>query len=103
MLIVCKEQVDRIKYVAATVVHFPVLNHVFPLSGTVDMLKTTMVDKIPNDLEGMEASMERLLVLIGDIHRYVDDVVVRLISLFVHNSCPHSFHRPLTTFCIEFK
>lgn len=42
-----------------------------------------MVDKIPNDLEGMEASMERLLVLIGDIHRYVDDVVVRLILLFL--------------------
>lgn len=42
----------------------------------VDMLKTTSVDKLPNDLEGMEASMERLLALIDDVHKYVDDVVV---------------------------
>ncbi|XP_049403114.1 eukaryotic translation initiation factor 3 subunit F [Solanum stenotomum] len=40
-----------------------------------DMLKTTTVDKLPNDLEGMEASMERLLALIDDVHKYVDDVV----------------------------
>ncbi|KAI8540071.1 hypothetical protein RHMOL_Rhmol09G0233200 [Rhododendron molle] len=40
-----------------------------------DVLKTTMVDKLPNDLEGMETSMERLLALIDDIYKYVDDVV----------------------------
>ncbi|KAF8396901.1 hypothetical protein HHK36_018536 [Tetracentron sinense] len=40
-----------------------------------DILKTTMVDKLPNDLEGMEASMERLLALIDDVYKYVDDVV----------------------------
>ncbi|XP_031099190.1 eukaryotic translation initiation factor 3 subunit F [Ipomoea triloba] len=40
-----------------------------------DMLKTTVVDKLPNDLEGMEASMERLLALINDVHKHVDDVV----------------------------
>ncbi|CAH9087693.1 unnamed protein product [Cuscuta europaea] len=40
-----------------------------------DILKKTAVDKLPNDLEGMEASMERLLVLINDVHKYVDDVV----------------------------
>ncbi|KAK9127919.1 hypothetical protein Syun_016716 [Stephania yunnanensis] len=40
-----------------------------------DILKTTMVDKIPNDLEGMEATMERLLALIDDVYKYVDDVV----------------------------
>lgn len=40
-----------------------------------DVLKTTMVDKLPNDLEGMEASMQRLLALIEDVYKYVDDVV----------------------------
>ncbi|KAF7830979.1 eukaryotic translation initiation factor 3 subunit F [Senna tora] len=40
-----------------------------------DTLKATTVDKIPNDLEGMETSMERLLALIDDIYKYVDDVV----------------------------
>ena len=49
---------------------------VFPII-TVDILKTTMVDKLPNDLEGMEASMERLLALIDDVYKYVDGVVVR--------------------------
>lgn len=42
----------------------------------VDVLKPTNVDKLPNDLEGMEASMERLLALIDDVYKYVDDVVV---------------------------
>ncbi|XP_061376628.1 eukaryotic translation initiation factor 3 subunit F-like [Gastrolobium bilobum] len=40
-----------------------------------DTLKSTTVDKIPSDLEGMETSMEHLLALIDDIHKYVDDVV----------------------------
>ncbi|KAE7996651.1 hypothetical protein FH972_001356 [Carpinus fangiana] len=40
-----------------------------------DILKTTSVDKLPNDLEGMEASMERLLALIDDVYKYVDNVV----------------------------
>lgn len=43
----------------------------------VDILKTTVADKLPNDLEGMEASMERLLALLDDVHKYVDSVVVR--------------------------
>lgn len=43
---------------------------------TVDVLKPTNVDKLPNDLEGMEATMERLLALIDDVYKYVDDVVV---------------------------
>lgn len=43
----------------------------------VDILKTTAVDKIPSDLDGMEASMERLLALIDDVFKYVDNVVVR--------------------------
>lgn len=43
----------------------------------VDVLKPTNVDKLPNDLEGMDATMERLLALIDDVYKYVDDVVVR--------------------------
>lgn len=59
---------------------------------TVDILKTTMVDKLPNDLEGMEASMERLLALIDDVYKYVDGVVVR-------NLYPQPvFHSPLHNF-----
>ncbi|KAL0359197.1 UNVERIFIED_CONTAM: Eukaryotic translation initiation factor 3 subunit F [Sesamum angustifolium] len=40
-----------------------------------DVLKPTNVDKLPNDIEGMEASMGRLLALIDDVYKYVDDVV----------------------------
>ncbi|KAK7385747.1 hypothetical protein VNO78_31585 [Psophocarpus tetragonolobus] len=40
-----------------------------------DTLKATAVEKIPSDLEGMEASMGHLLALIDDIYKYVDDVV----------------------------
>ncbi|KAI4370557.1 hypothetical protein MLD38_018900 [Melastoma candidum] len=40
-----------------------------------DILKKQSVDKLPSDLEGMEASMERLLALIDDVYKYVDDVV----------------------------
>ncbi|MQL91494.1 hypothetical protein Taro_024105 [Colocasia esculenta] len=40
-----------------------------------DILKTTMVDKLPGDLEGMEATMVRLLSLIDDVYKYVDGVV----------------------------
>lgn len=47
------------------------------------MLKTTVVDKLPNDLEGMEASMERLLALINDVHKHVDDVVVRTLTVLL--------------------
>lgn len=42
---------------------------------TDDTLKATAVDKIPSDLEGMEASMGHILALIDDIYKYVDDVV----------------------------
>ena len=49
---------------------------------TVDILKTTSIDKLPNDLEGMEASMERLLALIDDIYKYVDNVVVSDVWVF---------------------
>lgn len=49
----------------------------------VDILKTTSIDKLPSDLEGMEVTMERLLALIDDVYKYVDDVVVsRLFYIF---------------------
>lgn len=44
--------------------------------NVVDVLKKTAVDKLPNDLEGMEDSMKKLLALIDDVYKYVDDVVV---------------------------
>ncbi|RLN00571.1 eukaryotic translation initiation factor 3 subunit F [Panicum miliaceum] len=40
-----------------------------------EILKSTMVEKLPNDLEGMESSMEKLYILIDEIYKYVDDVV----------------------------
>ncbi|KAJ9545799.1 hypothetical protein OSB04_025506 [Centaurea solstitialis] len=40
-----------------------------------DILKTTTVEKLPSDLEGMESTMGRLLALIDDVHKYVDDIV----------------------------
>ncbi|KAH0889791.1 hypothetical protein HID58_052220 [Brassica napus] len=40
-----------------------------------DVLKATAVDKLPNDMEGMEQTMERLLTLINDVYKYVDSVV----------------------------
>lgn len=49
----------------------------------VDILKTTSVDKIPGDLESMELLMERLLSLINDVHKYVDDVVVSSVYVIV--------------------
>ncbi|KAE8669324.1 Eukaryotic translation initiation factor 3 subunit F [Hibiscus syriacus] len=42
-----------------------------------DILKTTAVDKLPNDLEGMEVTMQRLSTLIDDVYKYVDHVVER--------------------------
>jgi hypothetical protein len=56
-------------------------------SVTVEILKSTMVEKLPNDLEGMESSMGKLYILIDEIYKYVDDVVVSIspvtISYFV--------------------
>lgn len=57
---------------------------------TVDILKKQTVDKLPNDLEGMEASMQRLLSLIDDVYKYVDNVVVSNLtgsSIISHYSC----------------
>ncbi|CAN8317437.1 unnamed protein product [Cochlearia groenlandica] len=41
----------------------------------LDLLKAKAVDKLPNDLDGMELTMERLLTLINDLYKYVDSVV----------------------------
>ena len=65
---------------------------------SVDILKTTAVDKIPTDLEGMEASMERLLALIDDVYKYVDNVVVR----FYCFCCPASATLALPAFHYNF-
>ena len=43
----------------------------------VDILKTTMVEKLHGDLEGMEVSMGRLLTLINYVYKHVYSVVVR--------------------------
>ncbi|KAG0468246.1 hypothetical protein HPP92_017574 [Vanilla planifolia] len=40
-----------------------------------DILKMTIADKLPNDLEAMESTMERLRSLIDDLYKYVDGVV----------------------------
>ncbi|XP_042955886.1 eukaryotic translation initiation factor 3 subunit F-like isoform X3 [Carya illinoinensis] len=48
-----------------------------------DIVKTRTIDKLPNDLEGMEASMERLLALIDDVYKYVDNVVDNLLLLYL--------------------
>ncbi|XP_057548446.1 eukaryotic translation initiation factor 3 subunit F-like [Amaranthus tricolor] len=40
-----------------------------------ELLKSTVADKIPSELEGMESTLERLLTLIDDVYKYVDDVV----------------------------
>lgn len=42
----------------------------------VDILKKQTVGKLPNDLDGMEASMQRLLSLVDSVYNYVDNVVV---------------------------
>ncbi|EFJ10683.1 hypothetical protein SELMODRAFT_79764 [Selaginella moellendorffii] len=40
-----------------------------------DILKKTLVDKLPNDLQGLESSMQRLQNMIDTVFKYVDDVV----------------------------
>ncbi|KAK9755714.1 hypothetical protein RND81_01G045100 [Saponaria officinalis] len=45
-----------------------------------ELLKSTMADKIPSDMEGMESTLERLLALIDDISLYVDDVVKQRVA-----------------------
>ncbi|AES99541.1 hypothetical protein MTR_5g082010 [Medicago truncatula] len=41
----------------------------------IDNLNLTTVDKIPSDLEAMEASMAHILTLIDDNYKYIDDVL----------------------------
>ena len=45
--------------------------------SAVDVLKKTVVERLPNDLEGLEATIERLQVMIDRVCTYVDDVVVK--------------------------
>ncbi|KAF8393945.1 hypothetical protein HHK36_020147 [Tetracentron sinense] len=62
----------------------------------IDILKTTMVGKLPNDLEGMEASMECLLALIDDVYKYVDDVVHNKDTTRLGRKVEHSCSDPVT-------
>ncbi|RZR76438.1 hypothetical protein BHM03_00001220, partial [Ensete ventricosum] len=48
---------------------------------TADVLKTSVTEELPNDLEGIETSTGRLYALIDDIYKYVDDVVLILTAL----------------------
>lgn len=43
----------------------------------VDLLKKTVVEKLPNDVEGLESTIERLQGMIDTVFRYVEDVVVK--------------------------
>ncbi|KVI04641.1 hypothetical protein Ccrd_017044 [Cynara cardunculus var. scolymus] len=45
-----------------------------------DYFEATTVDKLPTDMEGMEATMERMLALIDDTYKYVGDVVKCLVA-----------------------
>jgi len=40
-----------------------------------DLLKKTVVEKLPNDVEGLESTIERLQGMIDTVFRYVEDVV----------------------------
>jgi hypothetical protein len=51
-----------------------------------------MVEKLPNDLEGMESSMEKLYILIDEIYKYVDDVVVRISLSLTHSPASVFFY-----------
>jgi hypothetical protein len=46
------------------------------LALSVDVLKKTVVDKLPSDLEGLKGTIERLQDMIDTISRYVDNVIV---------------------------
>ncbi|KAJ7514579.1 hypothetical protein O6H91_23G050700 [Diphasiastrum complanatum] len=48
-----------------------------------DLLKKTMVEKLPSDLEGLEQSIGRLQNMIEVVFRYTDDVVVSAILISV--------------------
>lgn len=70
------KQVNGMCFLVGLVISMQILHRInFMISD--DILKTTSVDKLPNDLEGMEASIERLLALIDDVYKYVDNVVVK--------------------------
>lgn len=70
-------------------------------NDAVDILKKQAVDKLPNDLEGMEASMQRLLVLIDDVYKYVDSVVVSRRWNLSHFATVSPLIRVIHTFCFQ--
>ena len=48
----------------------------------VDVLKKTIVEKLPDDLEALEMTMGRLHSMVETVFKYVDDVVVRISFLY---------------------
>ncbi|GAB2296618.1 hypothetical protein Dimus_030728 [Dionaea muscipula] len=78
-LLICYAEDGGLTYglflqVAETLASFVLI---FFLLVADDLLKSTTIDKIPSDLEGMKDSMEKLLALVdGSYKLYVDDVVV---------------------------
>ncbi len=42
----------------------------------VELLKKEVAEKLPMDLDGLQATLKRLQELLGRAHAYVDDVVV---------------------------
>ena len=48
----------------------------------VDVLKKTIVEKLPDDLEALEMTMGRLHSMVETVFKYVDDVVVRINFLY---------------------
>lgn len=71
------------------------------LNDAVDILKKQAVDKLPNDLEGMEASLQRLLALIDDVYKYVDSVVVSRRWNLSHRATVLLLIRVIHTFCFQ--
>ena len=43
----------------------------------MELLKKEVAEKMPMDLDGLQATLKRLQELLGRAHAYVDDVVVR--------------------------
>lgn len=96
---------------------YEVPKHIDFFFVAVDNLKQTLVEKLPSDLEGLEASFAKLQSLIDSSLSYVDDVLVRSLSIKIFLSCLNcdsvSFslggesegryiHRPLSGRCSGF-
>ena len=57
--------------------------NVLYLLVSVDVLKKTIVEKLPDDLEALEMTMGRLHSMVDTVFKYVEDVVVMMSFLYV--------------------